>query len=429
VPQLDALERTSARVVPPLAREDERRRRLTVMRGWATGTLVVVTMLWLAVVIVQPSGDWTAYVRAGLEASMVGALADWFAVTALFRHPLRLPIPHTAIVVERKEQFGQTLASFFRENFLGGAAIAERVRTSAAVERASTWLADRQHATTPIRYVLLRVASALHANDERVVDTIVTELRRLSTAVPVAAVSAAILRAAAESPQLDDGIDATCAAAQRAILDNADELQTIIASDRPWWLPELVQRRLVEHFVDRAVSTLDTIRNDPAHPARRQLRTSLTELAHRLEHDPAFITRLHELQRTLADDSRVNEMLTSVVAGLIDRFHDQARTPASHLEERLVDLVTEAAARVRDDPAMRARIEDQIEALVDRAMAQFGDDVDALVTGTISRWDAARTADQLELLLGPDLQYIRINGAVVGGLAGLLLHSIAQVIG
>jgi uncharacterized membrane-anchored protein YjiN (DUF445 family) len=430
VSRIDAPERAPHPAVPPpLEREGDRRRRLTVMRRWATGTLAAVSTAWLVLLVAQPAGDWVGYARAALEASMVGALADWFAVTALFRHPLGIPIPHTAIVVERKEQFGQTLATFFRENFLSGATVADRVRTSLAVARTSTWLANREHATTVVRNVLERSGSVLDANAERVVDAIVGEIRHVTTVMPLTGVSSTIVRAAAESPQLDDGIAVACSAARRAILQHGDDLEVMFAGERPWWLPEAVQHRVFEHLVDRTVGVLDAIARNPAHPARARLRTSLFGLADRLEHDDALGARLRDLQAAVARDPRVDEMVTGLVTGVVDGLRADARAPGSRLEQRLVDAVTEGAARVRDDRDLQARIEDSIEAVVDRAMARFGDDVDALVTGTISRWDAARTADQLELLLGPDLQYIRINGAVVGGLAGLLLHAIAQTIG
>src|SRR5829696_8700898 len=139
--------------------EQARREKLRVMRRVATALFAFVTVAFLAVRLWGADATWVGYLEAALEASMVGALADWFAVTALFRHPLGLPIPHTAIIPERKEQFGQTLATFFRENFLSGATVADRVRTSAAVARASTWLADAEHATPFVRNVLQRSGS------------------------------------------------------------------------------------------------------------------------------------------------------------------------------------------------------------------------------------------------------------------------------
>ncbi len=422
-------ERARVPVAPPFEREADRRHRLTVMRRWATGTLVAVTTGWLVILIVAPAGDWAGYVRAALEASMVGALADWFAVTALFRRPLGLPIPHTAIVVARKEQFGQTLATFFRENFLSGAAVAERMRSSASVARASTWLAEREHATTMVRNVLDRSAGALDTHHERVVDVVVSEVRRATAGVPLTEMSASILRAAIESPQLDDGIEAMCTTARRVIAERGDRLEEMLNAERPWWLPEALQHRLFEYLVDRTVDTLDAIARDPLHPTRQQLRAALVDLVDRLEHDPAFGDRLRDLQRTVAEDPRVDAMLTDMVTGVVDRLQIEARNPGSQLEERLVDLITENAMRVRDDAALQGRIEQVIEATVDRTMTRFGADVDALVTGTIASWDAERTADQLELLLGPDLQYIRINGAVVGALAGLVIYSIAQLVG
>jgi uncharacterized membrane-anchored protein YjiN (DUF445 family) len=416
-------------VAPPLAREDDRRHRLTVMRRWATGTLGAVTAAWLVILLVAPAGDWAAYVRAALEASMVGALADWFAVTALFRRPLGLPIPHTAIVVARKEQFGQTLATFFRENFLSGTAVAERMRTSGSVARASTWLADREHATTMVRNVLDRSAGALDDDHERVVDVVVLELRRATAGVPLAQMSASILHAAIESPQLDDGIEAMCTAARRVIAERGDRLEALLTAERPWWLPEALQHRLFEYLVDRTVDTLDAIARDRNHPTRQQLRDALVGLVDRLEHDPAVGDRLRDLQHVIAEDPRVDAVLKEMVAGVVGRLRVEVRNPGSHLEARLVDLITENAVRVRDDSALQARIVEGVEATVDRAMTRFGDDVDALVTGTIASWDAERTADQLELLLGPDLQYIRINGAVVGALAGLVIYTIAQLVG
>jgi uncharacterized membrane-anchored protein YjiN (DUF445 family) len=399
------------------------------MRRWATGTLVAVTTAWLVILVVAPAGDWAGYVRAALEASMVGALADWFAVVALFRRPLGLPIPHTAIVVARKEQFGQTLATFFRENFLSGVAVAERMRSSASVARASAWLADREHATTMVRNVLDRGAGALDTHHERVVDVVVAELRRATAGVPFTDMSASVLRAAIESPQLDDGIEAMCAAARRVISERGDRLEEMLTAERPWWLPEALQHRLFEHLVDRTVDTLDAIARNPHHPTRQQLRAALVGLVDRLEHDPAFGDRVRELQRTIAEDPRVDAVLREMVSGVVDRLRIEARHAGSQLEARLVDLIIDTAVRVRDDDALQRRIEEAVEATVDRTMTRFGADVDALVTGTIASWDAEQTADQLELLLGPDLQYIRINGAVVGALAGLLIYSVAQVVG
>ena len=426
---ISALDRPDATTaVPPLPHEADRRRRLTVMRRWATGTLAAVSLLWLAVVLVQPSGDWVPYVLAALEASMVGALADWFAVVALFRRPLGLPIPHTAIVVARKEQFGRTLAAFFRENFLSGPAVRERMRSSGAVVHASTWLADPEHARTLVRNVLGRGAGVLDTTGDGLTDFVVRETRAVVAGAPVVPMSAALVRAASSSPMLDDVVDAASVSVRRALQDHPPDLEAIFTGERPWWLPEAVQRRLFESLVSRAVVTLNEIERDRSHPARAQVREWLAALADRLEHDPDLGARLRRLQRAVLQDPRFDDTTARWFNGALDRLRAELCTPGSSIEQRIVDAVTDLARRVGDDPALHVRIEASIETTVDRAMAMFGGDVDALVTGTISHWDAARTAEQLELLLGPDLQYIRINGALVGGLAGLAIHALGQAI-
>ena len=177
------------------------------------------------------------------------------------------------------------------------------------------------------------------------------------------------------------------------------------------------------------VATLHEIERDRSHPACGQVREWLAVLADRLEHDPDLGARLRRLQRAVVQDPRFDEATARLFNGALDRLRAELCTPGSPIEERIVETVTDLARRVGDDPAIHVRIEESIETTVDRAMAMFGGDVDALVTGTISHWDADRTAEQLELLLGPDLQYIRINGAVVGGLAGLAIHALGQAIG
>jgi uncharacterized membrane-anchored protein YjiN (DUF445 family) len=388
--------------------------------------LAAVTAVWLLVLLTSPSGSWVGYAQAALEASMVGALADWFAVTALFRHPLGLPIPHTAVVVERKDQFGKTLAEFFRENFLSGEAVAARLRTSGAVERAGTWAADPTNARVLARHLLRHTNDLLDATGDDVARYLVQEVRHLAADTPIAGFGAAALRAMGMSTMLDDAIDAAAAMGRRALTDHRDELESRFARDGRWWLPDVVQRRVFDHLVDRACALLDEVAADRSHPYRASARVQLLDLADRLEHDPALAARLESFKTSLVRDDRVGDAFAAFFGGATLRFHEQVRTPGSRVEQRLVHALQGAAERLRDEPDTRERIERSIEVAVSQATTILDDDIDALVTGTIARWDAARTADQLELLLGPDLQYIRINGTIVGGLAGLLIHAIGR---
>ena len=415
--------------VPPVRREAERRQRLATMRRWATAMLVAVSVAWVVLVAVGPSGSWAGYARAALEASMVGALADWFAVVALFRHPLGIPIPHTAVVVERKDQFARTLAEFFRENFLSGQAVAERLRTSRAVSRAGTWAAEPANATSLARHVLRHARGVLDAAGDDVARVVVDEALTLAAEVPVTDAGANALRGLSESPLVDDVVDRLVVVAGHALDANRDELELRFSRDRPWWLPEAVQRRVFDHVVERVEATLADVRTDPAHPLRATARRQLADLARRMQHDPALADRVERWKHAVLRDPRVAGAMASSVRLAVARFHEQAGTPGSPLETRVANAIEQLGSRVRDDADLHVRVEDAVEVAVSRGVEIFGDDIDALVTGTIARWDADRTADQLELLLGPDLQFIRINGTVVGALAGLAIHAVGQILG
>ena len=337
----------------------------------------------VVILIVAPSGDWAGYVRAALEASMVGALADWFAVTALFRRPLGLPIPHTAIVVARKEQFGQTLAIFFRENFLSGAAVAERMRSSAAVAR-RVHLARRPRARDddgPQRAPPQR--GRARRSHERVVDTVVSELR------------AADGRRAPHRrcPQ------ASCARRSRALSSTTASRRCAarLARHLRTWRPSRgVAHRGTSLVASRRPSSTDSSSTWSTGPSTRSTRS----------HGIPTIRPGDSSARRWSDSSTASSAIRRSATGCTIAAHrrrgssrrrdahrdgrrpgrppaDRGRNPGSQLEERLVDLITETAASVRDDPALHVRIERAIEATIDRAMARFGGDVDSLVTGTI----------------------------------------------
>jgi uncharacterized membrane-anchored protein YjiN (DUF445 family) len=413
---------------PPLEGERARRRRLATMRRWATSLLVVVTAAWLVLVLTHPSGDAAAAARATLEASMVGALADWFAVTALFRHPLGLPIPHTAVVVERKDQFARTLATFFRENFLSRDAVASRVRASGAVGRVAAWGAEPEHARTVARHLLGYAGNALDAAGPAFAASVAEEVHLVLGRVRVAGPTAAVLHAVSESPQFDDAFDGVLDGARRTLARRHEDLVDRLTRDRPWWLPEALERRAIDHLVARVDAHLAEARANRPHPWRTTAREQLRSLATRIESDEALAGRVESWKQSVVDDERFRAMVESLVEQGRANLRGAVATPGSRLELRLAEMVRTLAARVRDDDAERRRIEDAVETAAMRAVVILGADIDALVTGTIARWDADRTATQLELLLGPDLQFIRINGTVVGALAGLAIFWIGRAI-
>ena len=402
-----------------------RARQLAAARRRATALLAGVTVLFVAVTAAGAHGTLLGYVQAGAEASMVGGVADWFAVTALFRHPLGLPIPHTALIVERKDQFAATLGRFVQENFLNADVLAERIRAASLVPRLSAWLAEPANAASVAGHAadaVVTVAEALR--DEDVQRVLTAELTRAIDSVEVAPLAGRALRVVIAGGHHAELFNTIMFAADRYLGEHQAELRQLFEGEAPRWVPDTVYRRLFDRLYLRLRQRLVTMAGDPDDETRRQFDAWIAGLPDRLETDPELRERGERLKRDVLGSTLLRDWSSSLWQKAKDALRTQAADPESELRRRLADLLAAVGRRLGSDH----RLSDGLERMVEsgaRALADhFHDDLAELVTGTIERWDAAETSSQLELLLGRDLQYIRINGTVVGAGVGLILHAI-----
>jgi uncharacterized membrane-anchored protein YjiN (DUF445 family) len=399
------------------------------MKRRATGLLVAMTLVFFG--LTAFGGDSTAmgYLRAAAEASMVGGLADWFAVTALFRHPLGVPIPHTAVIPERKDQFGRTLGNFVQENFLSPEVIVERLRAAHIPERAAAWLSDRSNAETLAGHAAeLLVGVADVVNDEDVHQLIDEQIAKAVANVDLAAAAGRGLRMVTAENRHAGLMDAMLTGLQQTLGEHRNELRDRFAAQAPRWLPNAVEDRIFDRLFDGVGQLLTDVNNDPEHELRKEFDRWLADFADRLEHSPELRARGEELKRELLDHPELRRWSSSLWTDLKTTLREQAADPSSELRSRMADALVAAGQRLRDDPALSAKATELIEAGARYVAEHFHDEIAGLVSGTISRWDGEETARRLELLLGPDLQFIRINGTVVGGLAGLVIHAVALAI-
>jgi uncharacterized membrane-anchored protein YjiN (DUF445 family) len=410
--------------------EPTRRRQLMVTRRRATALLAAVTVVFLAVTISGVHATWAGYLQAAAEASMVGGLADWFAITALFRHPLGLPIPHTAVVVERKDQFAVTLGEFIQESFLTPDAIIDRLRSGGVLSRAADWLANPEtaaRAAGDIADGIVAVLDLLHDDDvhtalERIV-------REQVDAVPLAPVAGRVLRFLTEDGRHDKVLDVALTGLDRYLEAHHDELRERLGWHVPWWIPLAVEDRIYERLFEAARDTLRGMATNPEHRLRRELEARLEQLAVELETSPSMRERGEQLKQELLSQPQVRDWVATLWDEAKERLRASACDPDSELRQSVQRGITGLGARLRDDPTFAAAAENWLESLVRYVARHFDSEMSSLVSGTIARWDAEETARRLELLLGPDLQYIRINGTVVGGLAGVALYALTQAIG
>ena len=414
----------------PLLRPDEaRRRQLAVSKRRATSLLAAVTVLFVVTTIWGGGSTWVSYLQATAAASMVGGLADWFAVTALFRHPLGLPIPHTAIVVERKDQFGATLGEFIQESFLTPDAVVARLRGAGVVGRLADWLAEPANASRVAEEVadgVVALADLLKDDDvHRAIEGVV---RNRLEATPLAPLAGQALRFVTREGRHEEVLDRILVGLRHYIEDHREDLRRRLGKKSKWWIPGAVDNKIFDRVLDGFCSALSDMEGDRNHELRRELDARLDKLATELETSPVLRDRGEQLKRDLLEQPELQRWVAELWADVKNHLRAEAAAPDSKLRRQVAEGIVGLGRRLQSDAILAARAEAALEALVSYVVARFKGEIANLVSSTIARWDAEETASRLELLLGPDLQYVRINGTVVGGAAGLLLHAVSDVL-
>src|SRR6266702_3399462 len=425
---MEPAETTSVSPVSTLGRESAelRARRLAAARRRATAVLAGVTVVFVAVTAAGVHGTLPGYVQAGAEAAMIGGVADWFAVTALFRRPLGLPIPHTALIVERKDQFAATLGQFVQENFLNADVLAERIRSAGLVPRLAAWLADEANAARVAGYAadaVVTVADALR--DEDVQRLLTAELTRVIDAVEVAPLAGRVLRVVIAGGHNAELFNTVLSAADHYLADHYAELRELFEGESPRWVPDALYRRVFDRLYHRLRERLAAMAADPGDPTRHQFDAWIAGLPDRLETSPELRERGERLKRDVLGSADLRDWSSSLWQKAKEALRIQAADPNSELRRRLAGALVAAGRRLGSDYRLQEGLERAVESGSKALADQFHDELAGLVTATIERWDAAETSSQLELLLGRDLQYIRINGSVVWAAVGLALHAIA----
>jgi len=357
---------------------------------------------------------------------MVGGVADWFAVTALFRRPLGLPIPHTALIVERKDQFAATLGQFVQENFLNADVLTDRIAAARLAPRVAAWLTEPANATRFAGHAadaVVTVAEALR--DEDAQRMLTAELTRAAGAVEVAPLAGRALRAMIAEGHHAELFNTLMSGTDRYLADHHDELETRFEAELPRWVPDAVNRRVFDRLYNRLRRRLEEMAADPGDETRRQFEDWLVELPDRLETSPEMLERGDRIKRDVLGSAVLRDWSSLLWKSTKETLRTQAVDPDSELRHRMAEALAAAGRRLESDDTLQESLERMVESGARALADQFHDELAGLVTGTIQRWDAEQTSFQLELLLGRDLQFIRINGTVVGAGVGLALHAIA----
>ena len=401
----------------------ERARRLKRMQRFATGLLVAMIALFVAASLLRPAYPALGVVEAFAEAAMIGGLADWFAVTALFRHPLGLPIPHTAIVPTRKNEIGRALARFIRDHFLTREAVEGRLDRVDLVARLGSWLARDQNARLLSRDAGVALDWLMRAVDSADLrEAMKTSLREALDHVPVHVALATGVDVLISGNHAQKLIDQLVLFGREQLERNKLEIRRRIHDRSPWWLPRFVDEEIYDQLVSEFERILSDVGADPGHPAREQFNDRLRSLKESLETDADLIRKGQILWDELIDHPAVRKYLQDLWERIRGYLHQAFTAPGSTLRLGIEQEIRNVGQTLARDSAVAARLNRRLEDLLIYLIEHYRDPLSEVVSDTIEQWDAAATSERIELHIGRDLQFIRVNGTLVGGLVGVLIY-------
>ncbi len=407
--------------------DEERRRGLRRMRVVAGSLLVLAAVVFL---LARDRGGFWGFVEAGAEAAMIGAIADWFAVTALFRHPLRIPVPHTALVPKRKDELGKGLQEFVAENFLHERIVRERVLAAEPAARIGAWLRDPEHARRVADEGATLAAAALgRVRDEHVAALVSDALLPRFREEPVAPLAGQMLAEVLRDDLHHGLVDLVLDELHAWLLENEEIVTEVLGERAPWWAPERLNEAVTSRVHLEATRWVRDIRDDPQHRARAALDSWLRRLAHDLQLDDATRARTEAFKERVLDSPTTVATAVSLWNALRRALLGSLRDQDGEVRRRALAEITRAAQRLEHDAGLRAVVDGLAADAAAFVAERYGTELTTVITHTIERWDGEEAARRIELHVGRDLQFIRINGTVVGGLVGVVIHALVVLLG
>lgn len=406
-------------------------RDLRRMKAVAGGFLLAATAVYLVCLVAGRDGapTWAGYVQTAAEAGMVGGLADWFAVTALFRHPLGIPVPHTAIIRKKKDQLGESLGSFVGDNFLAPDVVVGKLHSAEVPRRAGEWLAtteNAERAAAEAATLARGMITVLRDEDvQQIIDaTIVRRLAEPAWGPPIGRVLEEMLVEDRHLPV----IEMLCERAYQWALGSQDTIENVVFKDSPSWSPRFVDMLVGEKIHDELVEFAWKVREDQQHEVRLAVNRFLVEFARDLQSDPDTMAKAERVKAELMGRKEITSAAEAAWRIAKQFIEDAVADPNSALRRKLVEYFQRIGVRLRDDPEVRAKVDRWIGDGTQFVVENYAEELTSVITDTVARWDGEEASRKIELQAGRDLQFIRINGTVVGALAGLVIHTVSELI-
>ncbi|GAA4049806.1 DUF445 domain-containing protein [Arthrobacter methylotrophus] len=399
------------------------------MKSVALALLIVMAVVFTAAFALQKQYPWLEYVRAAAEGGMVGALADWFAVTALFKYPMGLKIPHTAIIPRRKDQIGASLGEFVETNFLSEQVVQEKLASLDIARKAGKWLGSAAGAERVAKEgsALIRGAFTV-LNDDDIQAVIEGMVRKHLLAPPWGPPVGRMAERLFAEGHHHKLVDLLVDRAADWVEANHSTVNRVVSDRSPLWVPSFVDDLVGDRVYNEIAKFVRAVQRDPDHQVRQSIDTYLGDLAQDLQHDPAMIARAEGIKTQILGDPEVRELASRTWGTIKNALLTAVDDPDSELTQRFKSAMRDFGARLVSDDELAGKVNVWIGDAAGYLVKTYRSDIAGVITDTVARWDAQETSEKIELQVGKDLQYIRINGTVVGSLAGLAIFAVAHLV-
>jgi uncharacterized membrane-anchored protein YjiN (DUF445 family) len=414
--------------VPETLEARDQRRSLRRHRATATALLIVMGAAYFAAVRSGLSGFWMDLLRAGTEAALVGGLADWFAVTALFRRPLGLPIPHTAVIPNSKDRIGAGLGRFIERHFLEPELVAARLRSVGISRRLGAWLADRRNADlVSDRLVVIAAFLFRSLNDQKLQRLVQMTLRRQLREVELAPVLATLLGVLRRHGAPGQLLDHALRAVRDYVAGREDQILEIVEARSRWWVPRRIDRTVAKEITSGLIAYLEDL-HQRDHEARTAFDAAIDRLIADLKHEPRYRERVNAMRDRFLAAPEVNAYIETLWQGLRAGLEREMAQPDSRLRQALSGALRSLGSAIAEDPDVQARMDRRIEEVVQTLIVPWRADIGHFVADVVRSWETRTIVDRVELAVGKDLQYIRLNGTLVGAAVGCAIFALTALV-
>ena len=409
--------------------DEAKRKQLRKYKAFATGLFVLMAAIFIGTTLLQKTTDshWIGYVRAFSEAAMVGALADWFAVTALFRHPLGLPIPHTNLIENSKQQLGDNLGGFVVDNFLSPQNIRPYIQKLKISGFVGEWLGKEKNQTVLIRNLSDLVLDILNKLDDHAVSLFISKkVSEMTEDIKLNKIVGNGISYILEKNDHQRMVTSLSSQIKNYIIENNEMIKDRVKKGSYTFIPSFVENKIADKITDGLSDFFGEIEEDPHHEIRTLITQKISEFSTDLKEDPKWENEFKNIKNDLLQNDKLNEYSNDIWISIKNTLKNELQQDESSLKNYLSKNLNEFSENLKTDEKFQKKIDDWVRVTAYKYILKNTHQFGNLISSTVGNWQGKELSEKLELEVGKDLQFIRVNGTIVGGLVGLIIYTIAH---